>query len=117
MEEGERLSIKQSNMESIIKKLRAQVKDLEASHIQTAAKLAAEEAKVEAATQARQKAEAAAASALQQHKAEIEQQKQHSGDRLKEAQKSQVTIRSCMHPGVCHGHNMETMTSAETTPG
>ncbi|KAL0034466.1 hypothetical protein WJX79_003740 [Trebouxia sp. C0005] len=90
MEEGERLSIKQSNMETTIKKLRGQVKELEASHTQTAAKLAAEEAKTEAATQARQKAEAAAAASLQQHKADAEQQKQHFGNLLKEAHRSQA---------------------------
>ncbi len=95
MEEGERLSIKQSNMETTIKKLRGQVKELEASHTQTAAKLAAEEAKIEAATQARQKAEAAAAAALQQHKADAEQQKQHFGNLLKEAHKSQVRPHAC----------------------
>ncbi len=94
MEEGERLSIKQSNMETTIKKLRGQVKELEASHTQTAAKLAAEEAKIEAATQARHKAEAAAAAALQQHKADAEQQKQHFGNLLKEAHKSQVRLHS-----------------------
>ncbi len=95
MEEGERLSIKQSNMETTIKKLRGQVKELEASHTQTAAKLAAEEAKIEAASQARQKAEAAAAAALQQHKADAEQQKQHFGNLLKEAHKSQVRLHAC----------------------
>lgn len=95
MEEGKRLSIKQSNMETTIKKLRGQVKELEASHTQTAAKLAAEEAKMEAATQARQKAEAAAAAALQQHKADTEQQKQHFGNLLKEAHKSQVRLHAC----------------------
>lgn len=95
MEEGKRLSIKQSNMETTIKKLRGQVKELEASHTQTAAKLAAEEAKIEATTQARQKAEAAAAAALQQHKADAEQQKQHYGNLLKEAHKSQVSLNAC----------------------
>lgn len=95
MEEGERLSIKQSNMETTIKKLRGQVKELEASHTQTAAKLAAEEAKTEAATQARQKAEAAAAASLQQHKADAEQQKQHFGNLLKEAHRSQVRLYAC----------------------
>ena len=92
MEEGERLSIKQSNMEATIKKLRGQLKDLEASHTQTVAKLAAEEAKVEDATQARQKAEAAAAAALQQHKADMDQQKQHFAGLLKEAHSSQVRL-------------------------
>ena len=95
MEEGERLSIKQGNMETTIKKLRAQVKELEATHTQTTAKLADEEAKMEAAIQARQKAEAAVASALQQHKADSEQQKQHFAGQLKEAHKSQV--RSTLH--------------------
>ena len=99
MEEGERLSIKQSNMEATIKKLRVQVKELEASQSQTAAKLAAEEAKVEAASQARQKAEAAAAAALQQHKADSEQQKQLFGNQLKDAQKSQVRLQACQQFG------------------
>ena len=90
MEEGERLSIKQSNMEGTIKKLRAQVKELEASHTQAAPKLTAEEGKVEAAAEARQKAEAAVAAATQQHKADAEQQKQHFAQQLKEAHKSQV---------------------------
>ena len=90
MEEGERLSIKQGNMESTIKKLRSQIKELEASQTQTAAKLAAEEAKLEAVTKARQKAEAAVASAQQQHKADLEQQKQHYEALLKQAHTSQV---------------------------
>ena len=90
MEEGERLSIKQSNMEGTIKKLRAQLKELEASHTQAAAKLAAEEGKAEAAAEARQKAEAAVAAATQQHKADAEQQKQQFAQQLKEAHKSQV---------------------------
>lgn len=91
MEEGERLSIKQGNMESTIKKLRSQIKELEASHTQAAAKLAAEEGKLEAVTKARQKAEAAAAAAQQQHKADLEQQKQHYEALLKQAHSSQVT--------------------------
>ena len=97
MEEGERLSIKQSNMESTIKKLRSQIKELEASHTQTTAKLAVEEGKLEAATKARQKAEAAAAAAQQQHKADLEQQKQHFEVLLKQAQNSQVTGGIMVH--------------------
>ena len=91
MEEGERLSIKQGNMETTIKKLRSQIKELEATHAQTAAKLAAEEGKMEAAAKARQKAEAAAATAQQQHKADSEQQKQHFEGLLKQAHSSQVS--------------------------
>lgn len=91
MEEGERLSIKQGNMESTIKKLRSQIKELEASHTQAAAKLAVEEGKLEAVTKARQKAEAAAAAAQQQHKADLEQQKQHYEALLKQAHSWQVT--------------------------
>ncbi|KAL3150595.1 hypothetical protein ABBQ32_000402 [Trebouxia sp. C0010 RCD-2024] len=90
MEEGERLSIKQGNMESTIKKLRSQIKELEASHTQAAAKLAVEEGKLEAVTKARQKAEAAAAAAQQQHKADLEQQKQHYEALLKQAHSWQV---------------------------
>ena len=37
MDEGKRLSIKQSNMEGTVKKLKAQLKKLEASHTQAAA--------------------------------------------------------------------------------
>lgn len=120
MEEGERLSIKQGNMESTIKKLRGQIKELEASQAQSAARLAAEEAKLEAVTKARQKAEAAVAAAQQQHKADVEQQKLHYEALLKQAQALQVTrdvkvhgiavlpsfvshpIKSCsMHPSFC----------------
>lgn len=120
MEEGERLSIKQGNMESTIKKLRGQIKELEASQAQSAARLAAEEAKLEAVTKARQKAEAAVAAAQQQHKADLEQQKLHYEALLKQAQALQVTrdvkvhgiavlpsfvshpIKSCsMHPSFC----------------
>ena len=85
MEEGERLSIKQGNMETTIKKLRGQVKEL-----QTAGRLAAEEGKLEAASKARQKAEAAVAAAQQQHKADSEQQRQHFEGLLKQAHSSQV---------------------------
>ena len=95
MEEGERLSIKQGNMESTIKKLRSQIKELEASHTQTTARMAAEESKLEAATKARQKAEAAAAASQQQHKAESEQQKQHYEALLKQAHTSQVGRNKC----------------------
>ena len=95
MEEGERLSIKQGNMESTIKKLRSQIKELEASQTHTAARMAAEESKLEAATKARQKAEAAAAVAQQQHEAESEQQKQHYEALLKQAHTSQVRRSKC----------------------
>lgn len=95
MEEGERLSIKQGNMESTIKKLRSQIKEQEASHTQAAARLAAEESKLEAATKARQKAEAAAAAAQQQHKSESEQQRQHYEALLKQAHASQVQGDHC----------------------
>ena len=101
MEEGERLSIKQGNMESTIKKLRSQIKELEASHTQTTAKLAAEESKLEATTKARQKAEAAAAAAQQQHKAESEQQKQHYEALLKQAHSSQVCGNNCCAEVAC----------------
>ena len=77
MEEGERLSIKQSSMEGTIKKLRQQLRDLEAAQTQATAKLAAEESKVETALKARQQAETSLAASVQQHKAEYEQQKQH----------------------------------------
>ena len=77
MEEGERLSIKQSSMEGTIKKLRQQLRDLEAAQTQSSAKLAAEESRVETALKARQQAEASLAASVQQHKAEGEQQKQH----------------------------------------
>ena len=95
MEEGERLSIKQGNMESTIKKLRSQIKEQEASHTQAAARLAAEESKLEAASKARQKAETAAAAAQQQHKAESEQQRQHYEALLKQAHASQVQRDHC----------------------
>ena len=95
MEEGERLSIKQGNMESTIKKLRSQIKEQEASLTQAAARLAAEESKLEAASKARQKAEAAAAAAQQQHKAESEQQRQHYEALLKQAHASQVPGHHC----------------------
>ena len=104
MEEGERLSIKQGNMETTIKKLRGQIKELEASQTQAAAKLAAEESKLETATKARQKAEAAAAAAQQQHKADSEQQKQHCEGLLKQSRTSQVRLQLCSKPsalGLC----------------
>lgn len=103
MEEGERLSIKQGNMESTIKKLRSQIKEQEALHTQAAARLAAEESKLEAALKARQKAEAAAAAAQQQHKAESEQQRQHYEALLKQAHASQV------HRGHCFSDHCHTI--------
>ena len=90
MEEGERLSKKQSSMEGTIKKLRQQIRDLEATQGQAASKLAGEESKLEAAVKARQQAEASLAASLQQHKAEADQQKQQYEALLARARSSQV---------------------------
>ena len=90
MEEGERLSKKQSSMEGTIKKLRQQIRDLEATQSQAASKLAGEESKLEAAVKARQQAEASLAASLQQHKAEADQQKQQYEALLARARSSQV---------------------------
>lgn len=98
MEEGERLSKKQSSMEGTIKKLRQQVRDLEAAQTQAASKLAGEESKLEAAVKARQQAEASLAASVQQHKAENEQQQQHYETLLARARSSQVSCdfaRNC----------------------
>lgn len=98
MEEGERLSKKQSSMEGTIKKLRQQIRDLEAVQNQAAMKLAGEESKLEAAVKARQQAEASLAASVQQHKTEAEQQKQQYEALLARARSSQVhPIKCCCH--------------------
>ena len=122
MEEGERLSKKQSSMEGTIKKLRQQIRDLEATQSQAASKLAGEESKLEAAVKARQQAEASLAASLQQHKAEADQQKQQYEALLARARSSQVCHASSHHAtgpiissslppplSSCHAHSHRAM--------
>lgn len=90
MEEGEKLSKKQIDLEGIIKKLRAQVKEYDTDKEKLQAKLTAEESSTETLRKAKAKLERDLQEALDHHKGELEQQKEHYEGLFQKARADQL---------------------------
>lgn len=90
MEEGEKLSKKQMEMEQSQRGLRSKLADMEAERDKVAARLAQEEASGEGLSRAKAKLERDLAAAAEQHKAEVEAQKEQYEQLLAKARGEQV---------------------------
>ncbi|KAK9829150.1 hypothetical protein WJX72_004204 [[Myrmecia] bisecta] len=90
MEEGEKLSKKQLAQESTIRKLRMQLKELEGAKLDAEGRAAAEATKIEAANRAKAKAEGDIAALREQHRTELDAQKQHYEGLLQRSRTAQL---------------------------
>ncbi|KAK9865958.1 hypothetical protein WJX84_011519 [Apatococcus fuscideae] len=90
MEEGEKLSKKQLTQETTIRKLRGQIREMEAEQSKLGLRISSEEGKLEAASRARTQAEADAARLREEHRAELEGQRVHYTGLLAKANSAQA---------------------------
>jgi hypothetical protein len=96
MEEGEKLSKKQMEMEQSQRGLRAKLADMEAERDKVAGRLAQEEASGEGLSRAKAKLERDLAAAAEHHKAEVEAQKEQYEQLLAKARGEQVGALGCV---------------------
>ncbi|KAK9864159.1 hypothetical protein WJX84_002054, partial [Apatococcus fuscideae] len=90
MVEGEKLSKKQLTQETTIRKLRSQIREMEAEQSKANLKLSSEEGKVEAANKARLQAETESARLREEHRSELEGQRVHYTGLLSKATSAQA---------------------------
>ncbi|KXZ57009.1 hypothetical protein GPECTOR_1g911 [Gonium pectorale] len=103
MDEGEKLSKKQNEMEGVLRKLRNQVASVEADKEKLAAKLAAEEAGAADLRKAKAKLERDMAVAAEQAKADLEAQREHFESLLSKARQEHAEAEERVRDAAAQG--------------